>query len=104
MTRDYAKQSRPRRKRRWLTFIVVSGGLALFFSLILYLKTYLLHPHHKVITPPPLPHPAAVSTTAQPQFDFYTLLPKMQVTSSKVNDSDSEPQNSHSRKREASEE
>ncbi|MFK3616940.1 hypothetical protein WJ883_05135, partial [Coxiella burnetii] len=46
MTRDYAKQSRPRRKRRWLTFIVVSGGLALFFSLILYLKTYLLHPHH----------------------------------------------------------
>ncbi|ABX78810.1 hypothetical protein COXBURSA331_A0075 [Coxiella burnetii RSA 331] len=56
------------------------------------------------MTPPPLPHPAAVSTTAQPQFDFYTLLPKMQVTSSKVNDSDSEPQNSHSRKREASEE
>ena len=95
MTRDYAKQSRPRRRRRWLTFIVVSGSLALFFRLILYLKTHLLHPHHKVMTPPPLPHPAAVSTTVQPQFDFYTLLPKMQVSSSKTDDSDFKPQNSH---------
>ncbi|WP_267257273.1 hypothetical protein [Coxiella endosymbiont of Ornithodoros maritimus] len=96
MTRDYAKQSRPRRRPRWLTFIVVSGSLALFFSLILYLKNYLLHPHHKVISsPPPLPHPAVVFTKTQPRFDFYTLLPKMQVTSSKTDDSDSRPQNSH---------
>lgn len=85
MLKDYAKrsnyQSRPRlRKATFLIFGIFIIAFAL--SLILYhQKLYRIHSQNKTTNPtamiPKLECPA--QAVSQPQFDFYTLLPKMQV-------------------------
>ena len=89
MLKDYVKRSNYQshhRLRRGALLIFSIFIIAFVLSLILYhQKLHHIHSQNKttnstaMVPKPELPAPAA----QQPQFDFYTLLPKMQLPISK---------------------
>lgn len=108
MPRDYAKSSRPRARRRpapkkqsnklWLVAVALT---ALFVAGLVFLKqeNIRLSGQRPLLTTTQ-PHSAAVHTNAttatttatSPRFDFYTMLPKVHVTTNQEQQREQEQQ------------
>ncbi|WP_423063170.1 SPOR domain-containing protein [Candidiatus Paracoxiella cheracis] len=91
MVRDYAKRPPPQKKRRRMPIVIAISviAIALVIPTVMYYVRYQKIIHKKKLLlptqssksakPKVLTPPADTKQTKQSEFDFYTILPKMQV-------------------------